>query len=727
MTRIGYAILCAVILALAGYVFWPEKAEGDSIERLWSGGTNYPTRYQVRLGELQQAVEVPQVTVQGIKRALDAEAHERLWSRIRILGATADRVVRNIGPEQLAAYGITETRRVTCDAIVLGWARSAQGGYVWEGRSRRLLAVDGETVEALDQAAGRLDDRSLIDAALRCTTVVVGGVTVAKDSDGRWRDQANPFRPAFNQRIGTLLRLAHEGRLERFGEQLPMDAVQVGEVVLAGKGGAAQRIVVLTQRDRGWLRVGDLPPQRLDAPGLAEWTMCFDDLRSDMLFDIEQRVIDSPLVEVQVSRAGRRVFRLEKHGVNDVDRDGSSRWDVVWDGGRETASGAAAALLAQACDRLRVTQVALRGVATEPADAISIEFVFSAKRDRLRVVLVPRDGGSRWEVWSDSHRGRAESVPRLLSEPSADDCLDTALSTRPALRVAKVQRQSFDQTGADEVFVSDKGVGAWRCSFPAARAQRPVNQLAVDRLVRSLCTARGRSTRLLRPEDRAIIASPIFSLALRFVPVVERRSEDGIRLGDTTDQDWLVAFGRTPEGWRAVDGDGGVSWLLSDELVDLLRQPLGDDLVFPIIASMVRRIELAGPQGRCRLTESNGRWTMTVTATAGGTLSRPADAVEVRRYLRTLANLRAVRRGGAGPIPAAQTVGSVVCELPDVGDEKAQAVLTIGRAAGDVVPVAAITSRDDQHLGNDLMLVSAADASALLPAPSVFAAAEAQP
>jgi hypothetical protein len=454
--------------------------------------------------------------------------------------------------------------------------------------------------------------------------------------------------------------------------------------------------------------------------------MCFTDLRSDMLFDIGLRVVDSPLVEVTALRAGRRLFRLEKHGINDVDRDGASRWDVTWDGGRETADGDAAALLAQDCDRLRVTQVAVRGGAPEPADAVVIEFVFSARHDRLRAVLVPlADGG--WEAWSPTHRGRVDGPlsPRL-ADPTPDACLDTALSHRPAFRVAKLQRRmSAGTEGAGEVFVCEQGQGAWRRTWPQAEARRPVNQLAVDRLLRALCTARGLAVRLIKAEDRRIIAQPDFSVAMRFVPVVEPRSEDGVRLGDTTDQDWQLAFGRGADGWRAVDRDAGVSWLLDGELVAILQQPLGDDLAFPIMASLVQRVDITGPLGRQRLVREEGRWRQTVFDRDGGSRQQLADEVAVRSYLRALAGLKARRRSGTGPIPADQVLGTVVCEMPDVGDEKAQAVLTVGRPVDGLVPVAAISSRDDHHLGNDRMLVGEAEAAILLPAPSAFAVADA--
>ncbi len=722
MSRLGYIILALAVAALVGYVFWPASSEDDVLERPWSGGTDFPTRYQVRLGDLRQEVDVPKVMVQGVERHLDAGLHERLWNRIRIICARRDRVVRDVAPDRLAAYGIGEDRRITCDAMVLGWARSEAGGYVWEGRSRRIFAVDRETIHALDVAAGRLDDRLLLPMALSCSGLVVDGLTLAKDAAGHWTDQANPFRPHFDLRVASMLELVRNAQLDRFDLSVPADATPVGRMALTIDKRGVQEVTVHQQGEVGWLRIGAAPPQPLDATALAAWRMAFTDMRGDMLYDIELRAADSPLVEVHASRAGRRLFRLEKHGVNDVDRDGSSRWDVVWDGGRETAADDAAAKLAQACDRLLVERVAPRGDAPEPADAIVFEFVFHVRSDRLRVVLVPRTDG--WEAWSGTHRGRALDPPRLLTDPQAEDCLDTALSHRPAFRVAKVQRQVGDGQGGSEVFVSEQGQGAWRRTFPADQAGLPVNQLAVDRLVRSLCTARGRSVRLLRLEDRAIIERPAFAIAMRFVPVVARRSEDGVRLGDTLDQDWQVSFGKGADGWRAVDRDGGVSWLMEDELIDLLRQPLDDTLVFPIVASLVRRVDIVGSQGRFRIEEDGGQWRLTVFDADGGSNVTPADAVEVRRYLRTLSGLRAQRRGGKGPIPADQVTGSVVCTLPDVGDEKAQAALTLGRAIDGLVPVAAITSREDQHLGNDLMLVAPADMAALLPAPTAFAVAD---
>ena len=65
-----------------------------------------------------------------------------------------------------------------------------------------------------------------------------------------------------------------------------------------------------------------------------------------------------------------------------------------------------------------------------------------------------------------------------------------------------------------------------------------------------------------------------------------------------------------------------------------------------------------------------------------------ADAVEVRRYLRSLTALRSLRSDpDAGPLTPEQVAGSVLCVFPGSGDEMARIVLSLGHRVGQQMPV----------------------------------------
>ena len=136
-----------------------------------------------------------------------------------------------------------------------------------------------------------------------------------------------------------------------------------------------------------------------------------------------------------------------------------------------------------------------------------------------------------------------------------------------------------------------------------------------------------------------------------------------------------------------------MSFLVDAELVELLRLPVLDNLVFPLVPSLVaahRGADRPAPGYRLARHAAQGGWTLTTLRrrparrTPPG--ARPADAVQVRRYLRLLAGLRALRRDAqAGPLLPARARGEhhLACALPgrdrDLGAEE-QLVLAIGPA-----------------------------------------------
>jgi hypothetical protein len=464
--------------------------------------------------------------------------------------------------------------------------------------------------------------------------------------------------------------------------------------------------------------------QKLTASDLARWQAVVAAFQGDYLFNLEAEFGLRPLGEIRVNDANGLRFRLEKHGLNDV-VDGRSQWDVVWPGGREAASEHAAAAIALAFDETAVREPKRRQAGDQPPpQARRLTFVFKVDQRTMEIAI---DGE---RIWSPTHVATAVALPDLLRRLVPDDMLDQALTLRGAERVVKVQRQWHRgaQAGRAEVVAVAAGTGgaegAWRRTFPQ-EAGGGISALAVDRLARAFCTARTLSVRLPTAADRAVLADPAFELDVRFAQAQVRLSNDHARLGDTTDQDLGFAFVPEGERWRAVEKESGISHLIDAELMDLLQAPLTDDLVLPLVPSLVQRIEISAPvSGRYALAQRGDDWMVQILDADGKLVGDPkaADAIEVRRYLRLITGLRAKRNEPtAAAFAAAELSGSVSCSFPGTGDGFARVTMGLGQPRDGELPVV-VDGAGVRGIVGGRQYLTADQQAALLPSPERFMA-----
>jgi hypothetical protein len=689
MGRLGYFILLALLMVGSAYVFWPEPAEHVD-PPLWTG--EIPAKYQVIAGGLTQHVDGQLVRINDVERPLDTNRHSELWSYLTVLTVN-ERAVTRVGEEQLASYGIDGSHEVSGSNLRLRWGGKGKEFFVWEGITGRLMPCEADISKRLDALTKRLDQTSLINI-FTVRGIGIDTLRLRLDTSG-WRDEAQAERPNFNRRVNQLFALLETLRLNDFVRRDPSSVVVPLHVLrltqdMAAADAADVQVRLWTLPDGGLIQVGALPAQHVDAQTLAHWSEVIGRFRSDYLFNLETEFAMRPLGEIRVFDHGKLRFRLQKHGLNDV-AEGRSQWDVVWPGGREPASENAASAIALALDELEVREPRRRQPNEDvPAQARRITFVFKVDQKTFEIAI---DGN---RVFSSTHVATAVTLPPLLADLSPDDMLDNTLTLRGAERVVKVQRQWHrgPQAGRSEVVAVAAGTGGtsgnWQQTWPKDTVGAAMSPMAVDRLARALCTARSRSVRLPTLADRAAVANADFELDVRFAQAQVRLSNDHTRLADTTDQDLGFAF--VPEGdrWRAIDKETGISHVVDAELVDLLQAPLTDDVIMPLVPSLVSRIEITGPTGRFALMRQEDTWQVQALDAVGRAIgdSMAADAVEVRRYLRSLTALRSQRSDpDAGPLTPEQVAGSVLCVFPGSSDEKARIVLSLGHRVGQQMPV----------------------------------------
>jgi hypothetical protein len=696
MGRVAYAILAALILGLLWYLFRPDVQVEAQVALLSAAP---PQQYHLQAPGLAQDIDHQLVSLKGLKRPLDIAKADAWWGYLRQLSAPQALVVPGISEPQLKAYGIDGSRELSASALRLRWGEADGKGYLWDGISGRIFACRAEVVRHLDSLAVRFDRASLVDVEKLAGFSLTRGalVTSAVEQGGEWRDAGHPGRPPLTTRVQLVLVLLSALRLDDFSTPAPSGIPDIGELRLS-RGGEA---LAIEQRVRLWsagggalVAVDDLPAQALSAAAARTWRAALADVERDYVVELRRRFAVSPLTELLVLKGGSLKFRLEKHGLRDVS-EGLSQWDVVWPSGREIASGEAASQIALALDTLAVDGVTPGAAGdTPPADATVLDFVFQLDLHHERIAISGAPG--KWTLWGPTHRGNVAELPPLLAHLDPANMLDLGLIDRPWSQVVKIQRISRRPgQQAEEVFAVDAG-GTWRQTFPADARARQIDQLAIEQLARAACAARAQSARFVTAEDRGVISDPDFEFDLRFLPRQVKHSSDTARLDETTDQDLGFCFRREGESWRAVNREAGVSYLLGADAVELLRTTVADNLVMPLVPSLVRRIEVVAPNVHYLLSEDSGSWTAhALDHELKEGPAQQADAVEVRRLLRRLAGLRAARiEAKAAPLSAKEAVASVVCEQP-VGAVKEVITLSIGAlapGAGEVVLSAETTA-----------------------------------
>jgi hypothetical protein len=685
MSRIGYLILLTLLVVLGTYVFW-QQPEPPPLEYPWT--KEAPTRYRVVHGDLVQEIDGEKVRIKGLERPLSSDKQRRLWAYVKDLGWLPKASITGVNESDLPQYGIDNSHELSCDGLFLRWGKNKKDYYLWDGLRGRIYISEASVNERLNTLSERLDDLEMLNLP-SYTRITVDNITVALDPQStnvdaaRWRDVVRPQRPDFNLRVNKLYDLLSELRLRDLTSQQPR-LVKPLHTLRFGTNDATipeQTLRIWQEDQTAIIQVDNLPAQRIESATAQLWPAVLEMFKRDYLFNLYQEFARQPLAEVQVAVAGKQRFRLEKHGLRDV-AEGRSQWDVVWTGGREPASAEAAPLLAFTLDKLYVDDPKPRSRNDEiPGSALTITFVFQQNRHTMVIALA--DGF----VYSPTHVGKVVEMPDLLSDLTADRMLDPALTFRGAERVVKIQRQWFSgpQSGRAEVFAVQAGAGeekgVWMQSWPKEEKGHAVSIVAIDQVARALCTAKGHDVRLNDAADRAGLAAPDFEMDVRFAPASVRLSNDHSRLVDTNDQDVGFAFKRIDGKWRAIDKDGGVSYGVSDELLELIQAPLIENLVLPLIPSLVTRLDIYQQQERFRLSQTDQGWQLQLLQANGtnATDSENADVIAVRRHLRLLANLRAERSDPqAGPFTPAELVGSVVCVFPGAEQGETRVTLSVG-------------------------------------------------
>jgi hypothetical protein len=226
---------------------------------------------------------------------------------------------------------------------------------------------------------------------------------------------------------------------------------------------------------------------------------------------------------------------------------------------------------------------------------------------------------------------------------------------------------------------------------------------------------------------RALLAAPDFELDVRFAAVAGgQAANDDTDLDLTAAQDWGFAARKEGPRWQCVDKDLGLLFTLDDETIEEFRRPFTIGQVFPVVGSVVTRVEIRRLDGSLvTLVRDGATWT---AADGAGASATPADAIAVRRYFRTLGELTvadgATLDARLPEPPAQDIVASVTCLVPAISGDRTQPTelltLAVLRATAGGTPVHVWSNRGGSRFPRGRALLPAAAVAEVLPAAQAF-------
>jgi hypothetical protein len=607
----GYALLAALIAALAGYVFWPSgKPTGVAA---FPSAISAPFTVTGALGE--QQVADGRVRVAGLNRPEEPRATAAFVTAAKSLSVDPSRVVEGVDAPAARAWGVDASRRLVVGDEERQWGEAEGTGAVFDPRRGRVVLVEAAALRRVVLAAARLDRPELVDLTRDPAWLSADGARFDRIT-GRW-SRTGGTRPPCDGRVAALLAALRAARLAGPGEAAS-DATAAHTLEWQQDDGSTGRLRLLAAGTRRWLALEGAPPQELTEETATRWDALLAAL-------VEDRIADGAplpnLATVTVQRAGIEAFRLERRGL--ADDYGVQPWWVVWPEGAEPASRGAGEAIEQALRQLAVRDAVHADEPVGP-DATTILCAGEAG-STLRVVL------SAGRAWCDGWSGTVISLPENLANLRADAQLDRMLFPVEAQRVVKLQRRWSAEPGRDEVLIRASG-GSWARSWPTQAT--PVDADATARLVRALARTTAERVRRTTPEDRAVPWQA--ELAVRIAPVQVQRTgtENDVELADTVPQERAWRLSRRDATWLAVDVTGGLTYELAEGDVETLLADLASTRLFPLTPALVASVIVGGDAG-FRLERRGEAWSL-----LRGEERTPADAVASRRLLRALHGLQ---------------------------------------------------------------------------------------
>lgn len=749
MSKLGYLIAVLAILGFGTYALWPTPTAVGV--KLFTGPA--PTAYTIRVTTTRAQVGKEQTTITigsaNYVFATDSEKAGRIWSTLGAIEVSPTKVISDIGEAQLQPYGIDDSREVaaTDGGLRIRWGGNGGQAYLWNAGERKLIAVDPQAIPGLDAAAVPPIRANVLANTQPPARLTIDNMALV-NQDGQWLAELYRNRPPFNTRVAGLLGQLSRVTIQDFGGAVTFGLPVVGTVQMPASVGSpagvpaqfasgpqpSRTITVYADGARGVIAVNGYPAQYIGQSQLGELRSAFAAFARNPLLDLYTAINRDDVLRIDFSHGSTPWWNLRRR--EKPPAIGGFFWDVAWGNGRESAPDDAVDRLAKMIAEISVHNPLpdSQGLVKLPDDAV----IISVESDRPNAKPV-RFAVAAGELITSAYRGRLEDDNQLLKALTPERFLDQRLTRRDPSRVAKIQRRfRAEAPPRDEVVMRTEG-GSWIRTYPGSTAPgapaAAVAGAAVDRLIRVLSGARVEDLMLITGDGsgdgkadgaRALLANPDFEMDIRFAAVVGgQASNDETDLDLTAAQDWGFAARQDGQRWLCVDKDLGVRFTLDEDTVEEFRRAFDAGQVFPVVGSVVTRVDVKRTDGTLITLARNGANWMVSSSTEA---ARPADAIAVRRYFRTLGTLSVidgVALDARVPEPAAaDVVASISCAVPAIGGDVNQPTelltLAILRPSATGTPVHVWSNRGGSRFPRGRAVVPSIAVAEVLPDMAAF-------
>jgi hypothetical protein len=741
MNSKSYIII--VVLALAGLVYLALPQEKAELPRLEAIYQQPKAPFLLIAHGLNQELKTNgNFAINDIPRPLNDKRLEQLWSLLEIAPLASHSQERTgISAADAAAYGIdllapTITIYSQPEPNIIQWALKDERCYVYNQTTRRVLQFPRQHFEALNNAAQRLDNQSLLPGH-DPEEITIDGTTWFQDAHGEWFVRDNRDRPAASLAIKKLFTELFQMKLVEFIGTTPTSEPSVIMNYTTDIRGAENITIQIFQKDDGTAVVKssflDQPAQNLTKETTEKIFAALTDLEQPRLFSIFGDEASSPIDNIVLRRADLVIMTISRAQEFD-DVDGTSGWSVAWQGGLEAARSDIGLTYLRALNDIRISNSKRRDtLLPQPpatADANALTFTFNGSMQFSDDTVWVRIDGT--QIENALFTAQLETADRLFTDPTPEQVLTRQLLSVAPDRISKVQRIDNRATWTGEVL--QRNNGRWsRQRFTGSNAEpvpskpQRTDYLAAQQLLRTVVGAHASEVAQVDQRFDHIASDPLLSWAARVEALAEDSGDDYEQLEETAAREWGLRIGQIGDVWWGIDMSGTIAYRLDHDLIDELFIPILDKLVFPLVSTQVVRFKITQEDGSYagfHKDPETGSWFL-----RQGNEEIQADNEQVRAYLLRLGSLTAERVDEtAAPLTNSDAIiGSVQCVLPGFDEIPEHLTLMMSQPDSGEVSTSITSSRQGANLtqgrsyfSDDLLGGLLPQASALLPADALL-------
>lgn len=632
------------------------------------------------------------LSINGVARKLAEPKRRNLERFIRHIRVKRERVIEDVEPAMLADYALDDGQVLRYQGQEYRWSQLGGKGYVWDRDAGRIYVIRERVARELSRYAGRLDKSQLINICDQIVSMRFDDLQLDRISDyGGWVAGEAEHRPAFNSRVRDLFALLRELQLDDLqGVNCPASAEELWRLQAKLEDGSDWQLQIRGDDDARYVFAGDQPVQTLSKRHWQRIELLREHFGLDYLLDIPSGIEGLPFNRIVISNGGREEWRLQRFGTEDSAWQvaGYSYWELIWPGGRESASPDVGFDFFSTLNNLIVSDVRL-----QPQTPVS-----SADPDRRAIACYQDDELIARVYWQRSgvvqsafHRGKLHEDYRDFQEITFEDLLqpdsflNRYLLPADVRRVEKLQRIVHGPPFKGEL-ITRESLSQWFLSTYTAPGVLLDTQAADTssclRLAQHLLHMQAVQVRFADAALAAGYQQPQRSVDVRLTAWQQQSGEVEQFLEETLARDWGMRLVQRDGQWWALNQSATLEYRLADSDVALLFADVSPGYVFSAAPAQVEEIRISDDDQSFTLRRSGRQWRSRVDQRW-----QALDQLQIRRFLQALGRCRAERIDEAGLRLPGTVERELVCLLPGFDERREQITLRIGEQRGDYYPI----------------------------------------